>query len=67
MRRGTVKWFNCRRGYGFITDTEGNDVFVHYSGIVKEGFKSLDEGKEVSFDVINGEHGVQAVNVTEVS
>lgn len=59
---GTVKWFN-KKGYGFITDEAGNDVFVHYSGIVADGFKSLKEGQTVKFDVIDTEKGKQAVNV----
>ena len=64
--RGTVKWFNNQKGYGFITDSEGNDVFVHYSGLNMEGFKSLDEGQSVTFDVIDAEKGKQAVNVSVV-
>ncbi len=64
--RGTVKWFNNQKGYGFISDAEGNDVFVHYSGLNMEGFKSLDEGQEVEFDVVNGAKGPQATNVTKL-
>lgn len=64
--KGTVKWFNNQKGYGFISDEAGNDVFVHYSGIAAEGFKSLEEGSEVLFDVIEGEKGPQATNVTNV-
>ena len=64
--RGTVKWFNNQKGYGFISDAEGNDVFVHYSGLNMEGFKSLDEGAEVEFDVVNGAKGPQATNVTKL-
>ena len=52
--KGTVKWFNNQKGYGFISDESGNDVFVHYSGLNMEGFKSLDEGAEVEFDVVYG-------------
>lgn len=64
--KGTVKWFNNQKGYGFISDEEGNDVFVHYSGLSMEGFKSLDEGAEVEFDVVNGAKGPQATNVTRI-
>lgn len=67
MNKGTVKWFNAQKGYGFITNLEGNDVFVHYSGLLMDGFKSLDEGQSVEFDVIDAEKGKQAVNVTVVS
>ena len=66
MNKGTVKWFNNQKGYGFISDAEGNDVFVHYSGLNMEGFKSLDEGASVEFDVIDGAKGPQAVNVTKL-
>ena len=66
MSKGTVKWFNNQKGYGFISDSEGNDVFVHYSGLNMEGFKSLDEGASVEFDVIDGAKGPQAVNVTKL-
>ncbi|XME02946.1 cold-shock protein [Lachnospiraceae bacterium C1.1] len=65
--KGTVKWFNNQKGYGFISDEHGSDVFVHYSGIVTEGFKSLDEGQKVEFDVVNGEKGPQATNVVKLS
>ncbi len=64
--KGTVKWFNNQKGYGFISDESGNDVFVHYSGLNMEGFKSLDEGAEVEFDVIDGAKGPQATNVTTI-
>ena len=60
--KGTVKWFNNQKGYGFISDESGKDVFVHYSGLNMEGFKSLD----VEFDVIDGAKGPQAVNVTKL-
>ena len=66
MNKGTVKWFNNQKGYGFITDEEGKDVFVHYSGLNMEGFKTLDEGQEVEFDVIEGTKGPQAVNVNRL-
>ena len=66
MHKGTVKWFNNQKGYGFISDEEGNDVFVHYSGLNMEGFKSLDEGQEVEFEVVNGAKGPQATNVTKL-
>ena len=61
---GTVKWFNNQKGYGFISDAEGNDVFVHYSGLAMDGFKTLEEGAAVEFDVIDGAKGPQATNVT---
>lgn len=63
---GTVKWFNNQKGYGFISDQDGNDVFVHYSGLNMEGFKTLEEGARVEFDVTDGQKGPQAVNVTVV-
>ena len=66
MNKGTVKWFNNQKGYGFISDEQGNDVFVHYSGLNMEGFKSLEEGASVEFEVVNGEKGPQAVNVTKL-
>lgn len=66
MKRGTVKWFNAAKGYGFITEEDGSDVFVHYSGIRAEGFKTLMEGQEVTYDLQNGSKGAQAVNVTAV-
>ena len=64
--QGTVKWFNNQKGYGFISDEQGNDVFVHYSGITMDGFKSLEEGQAVEFDVVDGAKGPQATNVTKV-
>ena len=66
MYKGTVKWFNAEKGYGFITGEDGNDVFVHYSGLVMDGFKSLEEGAAVEYEVINGEKGPQAVNVVKL-
>lgn len=64
---GTVKWFNNQKGYGFISDADGNDVFVHYSGLNMEGFKTLEEGASVEFDVIDGDKGPQATNVTPLN
>ncbi len=64
--KGTVKWFNNQKGYGFISDEEGNDVFVHFSGLNMDGFKSLDEGQEVEFEVVQGAKGPQATNVTKL-
>ena len=63
---GTVKWFNAKKGFGVISDEEGNDVFVHFSALQMEGFKVLDEGDKVEFDVVNGEKGPQAANVTKL-
>jgi len=66
MANGTVKWFNDQKGFGFIEQQDGSDVFVHHSGINATGFKSLNEGDEVTFDVENGQKGLAAVNVTIV-
>ena len=63
MSKGTVKWFNNQKGYGFICDEQGNDVFVHYTGLKMNGFKSLEEGQTVEFEVVNGAKGPQATNV----
>ena len=64
--KGTVKWFNAKKGFGYISDEEGNDVFVHFSALQMDGFKVLDEGDEVEFEVVNGEKGPQAANVTKL-
>jgi CspA family cold shock protein len=66
MATGIVKWFNERKGYGFIEQEEGPDVFVHHSGINGEGFKALNEGAQVTFDIEQGQKGPAAVNVTVV-
>jgi cold shock protein len=64
--QGTVKWFNAAKGYGFITRQSGEDVFVHFSAIQADGYKSLDEGAAVQFDVVTGPKGLQAANVSVV-
>ena len=66
MEKGTVKWFNNAKGYGFIKRSTGEDVFVHYKSIAGEGYKTLKEGENVEFDVEQGPKGLQAVNVTKV-
>ncbi len=63
MKTGTVKWFDSAKGFGFITSDEGNDVFVHFSAILSNGFKTLEEGQKVSFEVVEGARGPQAANV----
>lgn len=65
MERGRVKWFNAEKGFGFIERDGGNDVFVHFSAISMEGFKTLEEGMEVEFDVVEGAKGPQAANVSK--
>lgn len=64
--QGKVKWFNADKGYGFIETEEGNDVFVHFSAIQSEGFKTLDEEQAVKFDVVEGNRGSQAANVVAI-
>ncbi|KZK37684.1 cold-shock protein [Lactococcus taiwanensis] len=65
MANGTVKWFNATKGFGFITDENGKDLFAHFSEIQTDGFKTLDEGQKVEFDVGEGQRGPQAVNITK--
>ncbi len=67
MAEGTVKWFNDSKGFGFITSDEGGDVFVHFSSIQGDGFKSLAEGDKVSFEVEQGDKGPKAVNVVKLN
>ncbi len=64
--KGTVKWFNNQKGFGFISVENGADVFLHYSGLAMEGFKSIEEGAAVEFDVVEGTKGPQAVNVKKI-
>ncbi|TDT71752.1 CspA family cold shock protein [Hypnocyclicus thermotrophus] len=64
MLHGTVKWFNAEKGFGFITSEEGKDIFVHFSQINKKGFKTLEEGEKVTFELTEGQKGPQASNVT---
>jgi CspA family cold shock protein len=66
LAEGTVKWFSNEKGYGFIERPEGEDVFVHFSAITMEGYKSLQEGQRVEFEVVQGDKGLQAANVTPI-
>jgi len=66
MAKGVVKWFNNQKGYGFITPENGNDVFVHHSAIQGDGYKSLDEGQKVEFNIEKGPKGEQATNVVKI-
>ncbi|KXG74990.1 cold-shock protein [Thermotalea metallivorans] len=66
MKKGTVKWFNAEKGFGFITVEGGSDVFVHYSAIQGDGYKSLEEGQAVEFEVVKGDRGPQAANVVKL-
>ena len=67
MQQGTVKWFNVKKGYGFLSDAEGNDVFVHFSALQMDGFKELKDGESVEFEVVDGEKGPQAMNVVRIA
>ena len=66
MNTGTVKWFNAEEGFGFISVEGGEDVFAHFSAITGEGFKSLEEGQKVSFDIVEGNRGAQAANIVKL-
>ncbi len=66
MNKGTVKWFNSQKGYGFIADESGKDVFVHFSGLNMTGYKSLEEGQAVTYELTEGAKGPQAINVTKL-
>ena len=66
MTTGTVKWFNSENGFGFITAEGGNDVFAHFSAIQGEGFKTLEEGQKVSFEIVEGDRGPQAANIVKL-
>ncbi|HHY90981.1 MAG TPA: cold-shock protein [Clostridiales bacterium] len=66
MEKGIVKWFNAEKGYGFISRENAEDVFVHFSAIEMDGYKTLEEGQEVEFEVVQGEKGPQATNVVRV-
>ncbi|EHJ07989.1 cold-shock protein [Staphylococcus simiae] len=66
MNNGTVKWFNAEKGFGFIEREEGGDVFVHFTGIASDGYKTLEEGQKVTFEITEGQRGDQAVNVQTV-
>ncbi len=66
MKKGTVKWFNAEKGYGFLSIEGGEDVFVHFSAIEGDGYKSLEEGQQVEFEVVDGARGAQAANVIKL-
>ncbi|MFW5855675.1 MAG: cold shock domain-containing protein [Bacillota bacterium] len=66
MYRGKVKWFDAKKGYGFIEREDGDDVFVHFSAIEEDGFKSLEDGQEVEFEIVEGDRGPQAENVVKL-
>ncbi|WXR62160.1 cold-shock protein [Peptostreptococcaceae bacterium AGR-M142] len=66
MERGTVKWFNAQKGFGFISKEDGSDIFVHYSAISMDGFRTLEEGSPVEFEIVEGQKGPQASNVVAI-
>lgn len=66
VKQGTVKWFNYSKGYGFLTDDSGKDIFVHFSAIVMDGYKTLKQGEKVTFEAVDGVKGIQAANVTKL-
>lgn len=66
MQQGTVKWFNAKKGYGFLSDAEGKDIFVHFSALQMDGFKELKDGESVEFEVVDGDKGPQAANVVRL-
>ncbi|MGD9568833.1 MAG: cold-shock protein [Sedimentibacter sp.] len=66
MKTGTVKWFDSAKGFGFISGEDGKDVFVHFTAILSNGFKNLEEGQKVSYEVVDGQRGPQAANVTVI-
>ena len=66
MPEGTVKWFNAKKGFGFLEREDGDDVFVHFSAIQSDGFRSLNEGDKVQFDIVDGEKGPSAANVVKI-
>lgn len=66
MLQGTVKWFSAEKGYGFIERESGDDIFVHFSAILEDGYKSLNEGQKVSFEIVDGDRGPQAANVQKM-
>ena len=67
MQHGTVKWFNAKKGYGFISDKAGKEIFVHFSALNMDGFKELKDGENVEFEVVDGDKGPQAANVTRLA
>lgn len=67
MAQGTVKWFNAEKGFGFISQENGPDVFAHFSAIQSDGFKSLNEGEKVTFDIEEGQRGLQAINISKLA